>query len=152
MLSYERSYGTGRFVCALIEIFGWLLVVVGGIVAIIGFGAGGVLGSGGFGSPSGAVISGFLSATPGLATVGIGLISIMLTQQTKATLDTAEMTRDLLAISRNSTHGPFGTASKSTGQASGVRQEPQLRRREPLAKGDIASDGQDEKNQKSPWK
>ncbi|WP_146176291.1 hypothetical protein [Rhodovulum kholense] len=138
MFGYERSYGTGRFVCALIEIFGWLLVTLGIIASIVGFAVGGGFEPGGFGSSSGSVLPRFLSAAPGLLTVTIGLISIMLTQQTKAILDTAEMTRDLLAISRDSTHGKYGTPSKRIGDTPSLRQEPQLRRCEPSGNEDTA--------------
>ena len=101
MIGYERSYGTGRAVCSLLEFVGWAIVILGIIVALVGFASGGFMGmaSRNFGAGSTPVAFRLISMVPGILVSAGGLISVMLAQHTKAAMDTAEMTRELLKIS-----------------------------------------------------
>lgn len=112
MYGYERSYKTGRAVTSWLEFVGWVIVVLGVVVALAGFASGGFMGmaSRNFGGGSTPFILRIVSMVPGILIAASGLMSIMLAQHTKATIDTSEMTRELLAIAK--------------GQS--VRSEPQI--------------------------
>lgn len=116
MYTYERSYNTGRAVCALLEIFGWVIVVLGVIVALAGFASGGFMGmaSRNFGGSSAPFILQIVSMVPGVLVAAGGLISIMLAQQTKATMDTSEMTRELLRVARGDPKIPNDAGTSAT--------------------------------------
>ncbi|APH73426.1 hypothetical protein [Aquibium oceanicum] len=102
MIAYERSYGTGRSVCSVLEFFGWVVVVFGILAAFVGVVSGGFLGamSRGFGERDPHFMVRVIAMIPGLLMVVAGLISVTLAQQSRATLDTAEMTRDLLDLAK----------------------------------------------------
>ncbi|WP_157727643.1 hypothetical protein [Stappia sp. ES.058] len=102
MYGYHRFYKTGRAVTSLLESIGWLIVSLGVIVALAGFVSGGLMGmtSRNFGGGSVSIIFRIIASVPGILVVGSGLMSIMLAQHTKATIDTSEMTRELLDIAR----------------------------------------------------
>jgi hypothetical protein len=102
MYGYERSYKAGRAVCTWIEFVGWSIVALGVILAFVGLASGGIMGSlsRNLGQGDTLPILRIFSMMPGILMAAGGLISIMLAQQTKATIDTAEMTRELLVIAR----------------------------------------------------
>lgn len=118
MFEYERTYKTGRAVTGWLEFLGWAIVVLGVIVALAGFASGGFLGmaSRNFGGGNTPFLFRIISMVPGILVAAGGLMSIMLAQHTKATIDTAEMTRELLAIAKG---------QADTGQM--ARSEPRIR-------------------------
>jgi hypothetical protein len=103
MIGYERTYATGRTVASIMELFGWGLVAVGALAALAGFTTGGLLGAAqqSFGRGNPDLIVRILGMLPGLAIVWAGLVSIMLTQQARASMDSAEMAREMLKLSRD---------------------------------------------------
>lgn len=101
MYGYERSYQTGRAVTSWLEFIGWIIVVLGVLIALIGFATGGLIGMapGNLGG-GGEVLVRTFAIVPGALIATSGFISIALAQHTKATFDTSEMTRELLGIVR----------------------------------------------------
>ncbi|NDK36886.1 hypothetical protein [Rhodovulum sulfidophilum] len=110
MYEYERSYRTGRGVCTLMELSGWLLVFVGFIAVIAGYSSGGPLGfaSRNFMGQEPPFLIKLAYTIPGLLTMAAGVYSMMQTQQVKAALDTAEMTREMLWLTRDSVRMAIG--------------------------------------------
>ena len=98
MQHYERSYSTARGVFTLLEFVGWAVVVVGVIASILG---GGSIGDAYGRSPPFEVL--MLALLPGIGIAFGGLVSIALVQSSRANIDTAEMTRDMLFLMRNGT-------------------------------------------------
>jgi len=98
MYQYERSYRTGRSVAAVLEAVSWVLVFVGLIAALLGFASGGGIGgaSQSLASSDFPVLLRVVATLPGFLISSIGLFFILQCQQAKATLDSAEMTRDIL--------------------------------------------------------
>ena len=95
MMHYERDYGAARFAFSVLELVSWTVILSGVLLAIAGFWTGGAFGL--LQSDSHISIR-LLAALPGIgATIG-GLIGVALAQSSRATVDTAEMTRDMLAI------------------------------------------------------
>ena len=87
MSSYERTYATGRTVCRVVELLGWLTAVVGAVAFVIGVGMS-------IDGPLG-IISGFPVLAGGLCFLFMGFLAVAGAQFTRAMLDTAEMTRDI---------------------------------------------------------
>lgn len=105
IVHYERTYGTARKVLGIFEALGWCLVVLGGLLAVIGFSTGGLL-SALMREPH--FLARIVSALPGL-TMGLsGLFSITYVQVSRANIDTAEMTREWLQIARRQELKLFG--------------------------------------------
>jgi hypothetical protein len=102
MYGYDRTYKAGRAVCSWIEFVGWLIVVLGVMLALAGFLSGGLMGilSGGLGQGDAIFILRIVFMVPGVLMAAGGLMSVMLAQHAKATMDTAEMTSELLLIAR----------------------------------------------------
>jgi hypothetical protein len=118
MYGYERSYKTGRAVTSWLELAGWAMVFLGVVVALGGFAAGDFIGmaSGDFRHYGTPFIARIISSLPGILIAEVGLISIMLAQHTVATINIAEMTRELLSIARKQ--------SGVTGNLIGAEQDP----------------------------
>lgn len=116
MIGYERTYATGRSVSSVLEFFGWAAVVCGIMVALFGFAIGGEIGS--FGRGNGAeFFMRIFAALPGIGLVFAGLFSVYYCQVGKATLDTAEMQRELLQIARGGIVTVSSNNTKSDGQS-----------------------------------
>lgn len=100
MYSYERTYRTGRAVASILEVVGWVIVVIGVIAALVGLASGGFFGmaSRGFGSSETGLILRIAAMLPGVVTAAFGLLFILQCQHAKATIDNAELTRDMLAL------------------------------------------------------
>ena len=98
MQHYERSYSTARSVFTLLEFVGWAVVAVGVTASILG---GGSIGDAYGRSPPFEVL--MLALLPGIGIAFGGLVSIALVQSSRANIDTAEMTRDMLFLMRNGT-------------------------------------------------
>lgn len=102
MYGYERSYKTGRTVGSFLEIVAWIVVAIGVITSLYGLASGGFFGIvlRNFGNSDTPFILRIVAMLPGIVTTALGLFFVMQCQQARATLDTAEMTRELLEISR----------------------------------------------------
>lgn len=114
ILSYERSYGTARFVYTILEVLGWIVIGVGLVLVVSGLSTGGIY-SQVFGSTSSA--GRIAAAIPGLIMVVIGLWSVAYTQTGKASVDNTEMTRELLRIARGQNSNSGVAASYATADA-----------------------------------
>ena len=96
MANYERTYGTGRLVCTVVEVLGWLVAVAGVVAFAVGFG---MLMDSRNPYPWN-VMEGLPAFALGLVLCFFGVLSIAGAQFTQATLDTAEMTRDIALMQR----------------------------------------------------
>ncbi len=97
MASYERSYETARTVFSILEFAGWIFVGIG-VIAVLGSSANGGVG-------------GIFGVMFGIGMVIVGLISVAFVQSSRANVDTAEMTRDLLSIARGDSMSAGVTSS-----------------------------------------
>lgn len=112
MASYERTYATARTVFWVLETVA-LLVVLGGVIAL-------------FAGLS--QLSEIRSEFEAFATFGgiaagilftlVGLISVAFVQTSRANVDQAEMTRDMLSLMRQSGQKPTGVMQKASSNAS----------------------------------
>ena len=93
MTDPNTNYGVARSVATVISLLGWALVALGALVAIAAV-------FGGLNSRYGAVT--LVAVLPGLGTVVSGFLLIMGSQVTKATVDTADHTRAILQIAKDS--------------------------------------------------
>lgn len=99
---YERSYETARSILGFLEVVGWITVAIGVLIALIGFGTGGLLGTMYRDPPFSARL---ISAIPGVITFVGGLFSVCYVQVSRAHVDTAEMTREMLLLARKESGG-----------------------------------------------
>jgi len=97
IVGYERSYVTGRRIASVLEVIGWIAVALGVLLAVIAFVTAGI----------NSVLRGetpflvlILALLPGVAFAVVGLFFIAFIQALRSTIDTAEMTRELLSIAR----------------------------------------------------
>ena len=102
MASYERSYGTARSIFSLLEAISWL-VTVAGIISFIA----GVVGLDSIRSEVQAFAT-FGGIAAGILFTLVGLISVAFVQTSRANVDQAEMTRDMLGLMRQSGENPSG--------------------------------------------
>ena len=72
------TYGTARRIAELYGGVGWLIVIIGGIVALAGLGAGGI---------------GLLGVGIGLALAAVGLLLVAAQQMLRAQVDAADYAR-----------------------------------------------------------
>jgi len=94
---YDRTYRTARTMLALIEVIGWLVVIGGFGLAVYGTFTGGA--SKLFnGDPTLNVR--ILAALPGLGTALGGIFLVAWTQTSRASVDTAEISREMLGYMR----------------------------------------------------
>lgn len=101
MLHYQRSYVVGRVAFTVLEVVGWIAVLGGALVAAVGLVTGGVLGTlagQGMRSPIEFIVVRIIAILPGLGVMGVGLFAVAMVQSARATVDTAEMTRDMLRL------------------------------------------------------
>lgn len=115
-----RSYTTSRTILSFFEFCAWTTVVVGILVAAIGYTSGSYV-AGLARGPSG--FSGILAALPGLGISFVGVVGVIFVQLTRANVDTAEMTGQLLEIARKQL-----TAAEGALQAQGAVHNPPARR------------------------
>ena len=87
-ISYRSEYETSRKVSRFLIGLGWFVVVMGVFAAIIGL-------ADGFSSRRG---MGLLGAIPGLIAVISGLFMVVAAQVTRATVDNADHTREILKL------------------------------------------------------
>ena len=112
MASYERSYGTERSIFILLEAISWL-VAVASIIALVG----GVAGLDSVRSEVQAFAA-FGGIAAGILFTLVGLISVAFVQASRANVDQAEMTRDMLSLMRQSGPKPGGAMQKASSNAS----------------------------------
>jgi len=91
--NYERSYGTARTISSILELVGWIIVGAG---VLLIFAALGTIGGYRFG-----LFDIFLPLAPGISLIITGLFMVMAVQIMRATVDSAEMTREMLHIARH---------------------------------------------------
>ena len=113
---YERSYTTARSVLGFLEVVGWITVAIGVLAALIGFGTGGLLGAMYRDPPFSARL---ISAIPGVITVVGGFFAVCYVQVSRAHVDTAEMTREMLLLARKESGGPAGAHSRKNSVSRG---------------------------------
>ncbi|MBD1548846.1 hypothetical protein [Roseibium aggregatum] len=120
MMHYERSYATARAAFTVLETVGMLVAISGAVAVIIGLGQGS--------SKHWSNLQIILTVVPGVAAVLFGLISVAIVQASRAAVDTAEMTRELLHIARNekpTIESPVHPPSQTVGDSSyPVENEP----------------------------
>ena len=116
MASYERTYRTARLVFRILEAVGWLVA----ITSIIVFVSGGLrllenlshVGGGGRFQSDAEIFSVFGKILGGAFFALIGMVSVAFVQSSRANVDQAEMTRDMLQFMRKSegmtATGPLG--------------------------------------------
>jgi hypothetical protein len=88
-------YGTARFFLTLSEVMAWLAVFAGVVIAFV---LGVQASKTGFGQVSTSVV--MIAAMPGAICSVIGIWSVVLVQVGRANVDIADMTHDLLVLSR----------------------------------------------------
>lgn len=87
----KSEYGVARGMCSLFSFIGWALVVIGVVIAFVGLSGGNRYG--------GVSVAAIL---PGIGTIVSGFLTVMGAQVTRATVDNADHTREiLLAIQNN---------------------------------------------------
>lgn len=89
--TYKSSYKTARGISEFVSFLGWLLFIVGIVIALVGF-------VGGIKSRYGGVS--LIAMLPGLGTAVAGLLLVMGGQVTRATVDSADHTREIMNILR----------------------------------------------------
>ncbi|WP_139163814.1 hypothetical protein [Desulfoluna spongiiphila] len=82
----ESNYGTALSISALMSTIGWLIVVIGLVAIVIGFSEG---------SRSGVS---FIAALPGIGMSISGFFLVACAQVTRAVVDNADQTREILNI------------------------------------------------------
>jgi len=82
------EYKTARGVSGFIEFIGWLVVIFGVVISITGV----------ISVPRNSGGASFIAMLPGLGTAIAGLFLVMGAQVTKATVDNADHTREILKI------------------------------------------------------
>ena len=90
-----RSYETARSLFSIIEFVGWCCVILGGIVFIIGVASYSSL------SEYGGTGAGMAALLPGLAIMFMGIIGVAIPQVGRAAVDTAEISGQILKVSRD---------------------------------------------------
>ena len=87
-----RSYEAARSLFGFLAFVAWLVVVVGGLVALVSAGSVSRYAGGG---------AGLLAMSPGIGIAIAGLILVAFVQMGRATVDTAEYTQQMLKIARD---------------------------------------------------
>ena len=111
MASYERSYGSARAVFTFLEAIGGLVTVIGIVVLTTGI----------FGLSSVSKVSALGRISIGLMLSLGGVISVAFVQAGRASVDQAEMTRDMLGLMRQWDMNTIGVRREAS--QSEIRQE-----------------------------
>ena len=99
MTDFKKSYPAGRMIARLFAQVGWAITLVGVLLAVTGGVIGAVPGTGGAEGPVG-TIARVAATMPGLGLALFGLFSVMMAAQTRATIDSADIAREMLALAR----------------------------------------------------
>lgn len=100
MGKFKRTNRAGRGIALLFANVGWGIAAVGVLLAIAGVLLGATPGSGGIGGPV-TLLMRVVAAVPGAGLALFGLFAVLMAAQTRATLDTADMTRALLGLAQS---------------------------------------------------
>lgn len=98
MKHYERSYATARSVLSFMELVGWAVAGLGALAALVGLSSGGMMSSL-YGDPP--MAARLISAVPGMIAFLGGIFAVSYAQTGRAGVDTAEMTRELLTLTKS---------------------------------------------------
>jgi hypothetical protein len=113
IISPERSYATSRFVFSMLEVVGWGTAIVGVLLAIAGLQTGG---AGSFIRGGTSAAQDLLAMLPGLALTLGGLVSVASVRSSRAYVETAELTLEMLRLARRKIKAGGGAlVTKSTG-------------------------------------
>jgi hypothetical protein len=85
---YTSTYGTTRFIAQFVSVFGWVVVCISAIILLVSL----VESIGSYGSLA------LMGLFPAFAGIISGLLLVMAGQFTRATVDTADNTGQILAI------------------------------------------------------
>lgn len=113
MGKFTKTDRAGRGIATLFANAGWGIAAIGLLLAVAGAALGSAPGTGG---ASGTVdLLGRLTASlPGVGLALLGLFSVLMAAQTRAALDTADMTRALLAAAQSTGRaGPLAAPSRA---------------------------------------
>lgn len=91
------SYQAARSYFSVLAFLSWCVIIIGGLVALVAFGAVGQM-SRGYGGSS---MAGLAGMVPGLGIMFAGFMGLVLVQIGRAGVDTAEYTQQMLQISRD---------------------------------------------------
>ena len=94
----DSNYKTAKNMSQIISFIGWILLIAGIVISIVGLNIGINLGVGARGGASSNIILSIINMLPGLVTAISGLFIITAGQLTRATLDNADYTREILNI------------------------------------------------------
>ncbi|MDP3649682.1 hypothetical protein [Tabrizicola sp.] len=111
MANYERTYGTARTIYTLLEAISWVVAIGGIVVCIVGISALGSVRS------EMEAIGAFVGIIAGVLFALIGLISVAFVQTGRATVDQAEMSRDMLGLMRRESSRASSSNSVSSASA-----------------------------------
>lgn len=95
-----RSYEAARKLFSFLGFCAWCLIVVGILAAIGGIGAATQLAGNGFGRPDPGLAA-LIAAIPGAGIALAGILCLALVQMGRATVDTAELTQQMLKVARD---------------------------------------------------
>ncbi|SDY35952.1 hypothetical protein SAMN05444004_101232 [Jannaschia faecimaris] len=115
MDDFKKTNRAGRGIAMFFATVGWGIAAVGLLLAVAGAMLGAVPGSGGASDPV-TITNRLGGAGPGIGIALFGLFSVLMAVQTRAALDTADMTRAMLAAARRGS--PVATAAAPAAQPS----------------------------------
>ncbi|MGC1260755.1 MAG: hypothetical protein WA873_08830 [Jannaschia helgolandensis] len=99
MSDFKKTYPLGRSISVLFSNIGWGLAAIGLLLAIAGFALGATPGSGGA-TGEVSLTARIAASALGLGIIAFGLMSLLLAVQSRAAMDTADMTREMLMLAR----------------------------------------------------
>ncbi|MCK0168625.1 hypothetical protein MWU52_13785 [Jannaschia sp. S6380] len=99
MAEFRKTGRVGRTVAAILAYAGWAVVAVGLLLALAGALTGATPGAGAPAAGAGPIAR-VAAAALGAGIALIGLFAVMMAAQTRAALDTADLTRELLSLTR----------------------------------------------------
>jgi len=99
MSDFKKTYPLGRSISVLFSNIGWGLAAIGLLLAISGFALGATPGSGGA-TGEVSLTARIAASALGLGIIAFGLMSLLLAVQSRAAMDTADMTREMLMLAR----------------------------------------------------
>lgn len=110
MAKIDARYETFHAVSKVAEFGAWALVTFGTVLALVGFATGGLLGhtASMFGPVEIPLFVRLIGAVPGAVIGFAGLYFVVMIQYTRATVNSAAMTAELLAIARRQERKEFG--------------------------------------------
>ncbi len=135
MSKYNSRYQTARAIFSIIEFLGWVVVVIGVMVAIVGFSSGGILGRLSGNTP---VLLKLFAMLPGLGFSFFGILSVAVAQVWRSQVDSAEYAREMLQIARGRVSSPIQTHSSNA--LSETPGQPVSSTAQPIPKGEVLND------------